>query len=110
MTATMIQASPVVRDKDGWWSHPDIPEFDEGDEAKYRQWVSDQGLTTFYRMLEDESDEHPAYVSYFDNADPDVSAWNPEPPFGDGWFPLSIHDTEDGPIFVWATRVPAGAA
>ena len=32
---------------------------------------------------------------------PDISAWEPERPEGDGWFIGSIHDTEDGPVCVW---------
>lgn len=34
---------------------------------------------------------------------------NPTPPAGHDWFQLSIHDTEDGPIFVWASRQPGAA-
>ncbi len=32
---------------------------------------------------------------------PDISAWEPERPEGEGWFIGSIHDTEDGPVCVW---------
>ncbi|EHU9778498.1 hypothetical protein KZ562_005197, partial [Escherichia coli] len=32
---------------------------------------------------------------------PDISAWEPERPEGDGWFIGSIHDTEDGPVCIW---------
>ncbi|EOK3493480.1 hypothetical protein ACJQTL_004904, partial [Escherichia coli] len=33
--------------------------------------------------------------------DPDISAWEPERPEGNGWFIGSIHDAEDGPVCVW---------
>ncbi|MBI0992564.1 hypothetical protein HCI46_10105, partial [Escherichia coli] len=32
---------------------------------------------------------------------PDIAAWEPERPEGEGWFIGSIHDTEDGPVCVW---------
>ncbi|ENZ4931634.1 hypothetical protein ACNBFU_005418, partial [Escherichia coli] len=32
---------------------------------------------------------------------PDIAAWEPERPEGEGWFVGSIHDTEDGPVCVW---------
>lgn len=35
----------VKRDKDGWWYHPTIPSFGEGeDPAPYIAWVKEQGL------------------------------------------------------------------
>lgn len=33
----------VVRDSDGWWWHPGIPEFDEDIEA-CKAWLDGQGL------------------------------------------------------------------
>ncbi|EJN3771908.1 hypothetical protein NVA45_004960, partial [Escherichia coli] len=32
---------------------------------------------------------------------PDIAAWEPERPEGEGWFIGSIHDTEDGPVCIW---------
>jgi hypothetical protein len=61
-------------------------------------------------MLEHEDCDHPVYVSYFDNGDPSVAAWEPTPPKGEGWFTMSIHDTEDGPAWAWARRTTNGAA
>lgn len=103
---TLIQSMEVARDKDGWWSHPGIPDFDE-DAELWDAWKAAQGLETKYVMLESESDDHPAYVAYFDKADPTVAEWAPTPPAGDGWFTFSIHDTEDGPAWVWARRLEA---
>jgi hypothetical protein len=106
---TLIQPAPVERDVDGWWSHPGIPDFGE-DANAYRSWIDAQGLDIKYTMLEDEPDDHPAYQSYFEDDTPNVAGWNVEPPKGDGWFTLSIHDTDDGPVWVWARRwivVPA---
>lgn len=105
----LIEWAPVVRDAEGWYSHPDMPAFDEDQEAEYRAWLAAQGLETAYATLCGEDDKHPAYIIYFDQAGTDVSDWNPAPPAGDGWFTLSIHDSEDGPYWVWARR-PATAA
>ena len=104
----LIEWAPVVRDAEGWYSHPDMPAFDEDQEAEYRAWLAAQGLETAYATLCGKDDKHPAYIIYFDQAGTDVSDWNPAPPSGDGWFTLSIHDSEDGPYWVWGRR-PATA-
>lgn len=105
MSAAVIGPVAVDRDADGWWTHPHIPEFDEGQEDAYRAWIEAQGLVTNYALLEYEDDDHPSYIDYYENGGADVSEWHPAPPAGDGWFALSIHDTEDGPVFVWARRI-----
>lgn len=105
--ATTIQALPVDRDSNGWWTHPGIPDFDEGQEKEYRAWLASQGLEVKHAMLEWEP-EHPLYDAWFDDGECDCSSWTPEKPEGDGWFTLSIHDTEDGPVWVWARPTPQG--
>jgi hypothetical protein len=97
---TLIQAVEVKRDGDGYWTHPDMPDFDEGDGDKWRNWITNQKLAIVHSSLSDEDDDHPAYMRVFEDGDIDVSDWEPEPPSGDGWFTLSIHDTEDGPYWV----------
>lgn len=108
--SALIQPVEVVRDEFGFWTHPDLPSFDEGDGEKYHAWRIEQGIRTSLSLLEHEPDDHPAYVSYFEDSCLDISSWNPAPPAGEGWFLLAIHDTEDGPVFCWATRAPGGAA
>lgn len=102
----LIGPVPVDRDESGWWSHPGIPNFEEYIDA-LRAWMAAQGLETHHASLESEDCDHPAYVSYYDNDSCSVAGWNPDPPVGDGWFTFSIHDTEDGPMWFWARRVPA---
>jgi hypothetical protein len=106
---TLIQAMEVVRDQNGWWTHPGVPDFGESVE-RYNAWKAAQGIETTYAELDSEDDDHPVYVAYFENADTNISQWNPAPPAGDGWFTLSIHETEDGPIWVWARRAGAATA
>lgn len=107
----LIGPVPVGRDDSGWWSHPGIPDFDEGQEVEYGAWLIAQGLVTDHASLEGEDPTNAAYVSYYDDESCSVAGWNPEAPAGEGWFTLSIHDTEDGPYWVWARRVAGvGAA
>lgn len=101
--ATLIGPVSVERDAAGWWSHPGIPDLGEAAGA-YKAWLAAQGLVTAHAGLESEDCTQPAYVSYYDEDSASVAGWNPMAPVGDGWFTLSIHDTEDGPYWVWARR------
>lgn len=107
---TLIQPAPVQRDEYGNWFHPDIPTFYGSDEAtedspKWKDWLKEQGLEHTYYALEFEDEDHPAYQSYYEKNTADISAWNPGPPDGEGWFLLSICDTEDGPYAYFVRRV-----
>jgi hypothetical protein len=100
-----IYQANLSRDENGYWTHPDFPAFDEGQSNEARAWFSLQQLEVHVDYLESESMDHPACVAYFDAFDPNISSWQPAAPSGDGWFALSIHDTEDsGPVWVWARR------
>jgi hypothetical protein len=114
MKAALIQAAPVVRDENGNWWHPDMPEFEEGQEAEWKAWVEAQGLVMTHGLLEHLDCDHPAYIAYYgddlnEGGSCDFSAWVDEPPRGEGWFTLAICDTEDGPSWTWARRVEGGA-
>lgn len=99
----LLQAAPVRRDSEGYWTHPAHPEFEEGQDAEAAAWFKAQQLQTDVAYLESEAEDHPAVVSYWGDAgDSNISAWEPPRPEGAGWFVLSIHDTEDwGPVCVW---------
>ncbi|WP_312993338.1 hypothetical protein [Achromobacter animicus] len=105
-----IYAAPVQRDEDGYWTHPNMPQFEESEAAKGRAWLAATGLETHVAYLEDEAIDHPACARYWgDEGSADVSDWEPPRPSGNGWFVLSIHDTEDwGPICAWARHKDAG--
>lgn len=96
-------AAPVARDKDGFWGNPAIPNFDE-DAAAYRDWLAAQGIETMFDCLDVEDDDHPAYINYYDLGGTDISEWECSAPAGEGWHTFSIHDSEDGPCWVWARR------
>ena len=98
----LIQPAPVVRDEYGMFDHSDLPDFDEGDGDKCKQWIAEQGLTV--KMVSIESADDEISERYFNSDEPDCSYWEPDRPSGDGWFCLSIHDTDDGPVCWWARR------
>ena len=105
----LIQAVPVVRDADGTFFHPGMPDFDEGDGDLYKAWLKAQELEVTHANLESENGDHPVYIAYFENGESSHLEWNPAPPEGEGWFTLAIGDTEDGPIWTWARRAGAQA-
>lgn len=98
----LIQPAQVVRDENGMFQHPDLPDFDEGDGEKCKAWIAEQGLQVSMVSLEF-ADEAIA-DRYFESRDPDCSYWEPDRPDGDGWFCLAIHDTDDGPVCWWGRR------
>lgn len=101
-----IQPAPVQRDSEGYWTHPAHPAFQESQHAEAHAWVDAQRLETSIAYLESEAEDHPAVVAYWGDAgDSNISAWEPPRPEGEGWFVLSIHDTEDwGPVCIWVRR------
>lgn len=100
----LIEAVEVKRDSEGYWFHPDEPDFEEGQHKEYLAWLESQGLEYQIDDLEDYPDTLPAKIRYFEEGDADISDWNPERPAGDGWFILSIHMTEDSAVCVWVRR------
>ncbi len=110
-----LQAVPVVRDAEGWWSHPDYlnePEFVDREtipEAEYLAYCQARGITTTWTSLE--GDDEAKSEHYQESGCADCSFWIPEPPSGEGWFMLAIQDTEDyGPICVWGRPIQANGS
>ncbi|TFW15917.1 hypothetical protein [Duganella callida] len=100
----LIEPLPAQRDDDGWYWHPGLPDFEE-DHRAYAAWMLEQGLEYRFDSLEDERDDHPAAIAYYEQNACHVRDWYCEPPAGEGWFTLSIHDSESGPQWVWVRRV-----
>lgn len=108
MTNILLQPVEVVRDPYGYWVHPDIDkvlktadeEFATKEELNlFKQQQNIETATTYF-----ESDAPADLVKRYVDGEYDASEWNPTKPEGDGWFMLSIHDTEDMPVCVWARR------
>ncbi|XZG69280.1 hypothetical protein ACTSKR_11510 [Chitinibacteraceae bacterium HSL-7] len=106
MAKQILPATPE-RDSYGYWSHPDYPDFNEGTNSiEITRAFNAAGVASWaLTEMEDDLDfDHPAYVRYFEEGEADIHDWDPTPPRGDGWFLLSIYDTEDGPVAVFGSR------
>ncbi len=105
----MLKDIEVERDNYGEWTHPEFDSFCGERELvpldELRAWEDNHGIETKVSMLEDEREDDPAFISFFESDNPNLSTWNPEPPDIE-WRMLSIHDTEDGPVTVWYRRKP----
>jgi hypothetical protein len=93
----------VKRDHNGWWWHPDIPDFGgDEDPAPYHAWLKDQCLEIKQRSMEGDLETHPYWEGT--TGCEGCVGWDPESP-GPEWFLLGVFDTEDGPHAHWARRV-----
>ncbi|VVQ01497.1 hypothetical protein PS938_02523 [Pseudomonas fluorescens] len=101
----LIQPLPVERDIDGWWSHPDyLSEFDnEITEAQFQEWCLRHQVETKITHMESDVSSS-VFDAYMDDGQVNCSAWETRHPAEPGWFILSIHDAEDGPVCVWGRR------
>lgn len=91
-----IQAVTVEREE-GYWTHPDLPEWDEGTpRSECNAWAEANGGEFVVIWFESDANEE-LIEHYFDDGDIDISDWNPVCDKADS-FLLSIHDTEDGPV------------
>ncbi|WP_256676858.1 hypothetical protein [Pseudomonas sp. H3(2019)] len=45
------------------------------------------------------------FDAYMNDGQVDCSAWEIPHPTEPGWFILSIHDAEDGPVCIWGRKV-----
>lgn len=91
----MIQAHLVERDQFGFWTHPNYPDLaDNCSSNEAQETLRRLGLELQTVFME--SDAPRLYDSA--RSDQRYSEWIPTRPEGSGWFVLSIHDTENGPV------------
>jgi len=94
----------VERDEYGYWTHPAYAaycgdrDFIPADE--YNQWLREIGMGCAFTLLEYERDST-AQRRYFETGNADVHDWEPSKPDGEGWFIVSICDSDDGPVCTW---------
>lgn len=98
-----IQPAQIQRDENGYWSHPDFPAWDEGVEQEtIDQWFSDNEITYFVDEFEGSvTATEEMHKAYYDDGAMGAPDWQPRCD-ADGAFLLSIHDTEQGPVAVFA--------
>lgn len=99
----LVRPLPVARDELGHWTHPAWPQ-DGEENAIPTTWFAEHGLELFIVDFETDAAQELS-DAYFEQGNPDCSAWQPTQPPGDGWFVFSIHDTEDGPVCIWVRPV-----
>ncbi|EHF11138.1 hypothetical protein HMPREF1030_04980 [Pseudomonas aeruginosa] len=91
----MIQAHLVERDQFGFWTHPNYPDLaDNCSSSEAQETLRRLGLELQNVFME--SDAPRLYNSA--RSDQRYSEWIPTRPEGAGWFVLSIHDTDNGPV------------
>ena len=105
---SQIKAATIKRDE-GYWTHPDFPEWDEGTtRAESEAWAADNGGEFVAIWFESDAPEN-LIERFFDDGDSDISDWNPVCEKS-GSFLLSIHDTEDGPVALFFDPKNNGSA
>lgn len=91
----MIQAHLVERDQFGFWTHPNYPDLaDNCSSSEAQETLRRLGLELQNVFME--SDAPRLYDSA--RSDQRYNEWIPTRPEGAGWFVLSIHDTDNGPV------------
>lgn len=102
-----IQPMEPQRDREGYWTHPDMPAIETS--AQFDAWQAEQGFECSVVMLDgDDGIGAQDAGERYAEGDTDILAWQPSKPEGEGWFIVSIHDHEDGPVCVWVrSKEPA---
>lgn len=93
LRAALLNPGPVERDEDGYWCSLALPHCDE--DVDYAKLLAAFGLDVRIADAESQMDVD-AYEAMCEAGN--CTAWTPEPPEGDGWVMVSLHDTEDGAV------------
>lgn len=103
----------VVRDGYGDYQHSQLPNFDGAEcisKDAIEQWQAEMDFQLVINRMDSEiTEDHPAWIHYFEDGDAGFGEWNPEAPSANAIL-LSIHDTEDGPVAWWAVERTKEAA
>lgn len=110
MEIKQLVPAEVVRDDCGFWVHPEVIQYlcqVIGDRESMTKQEHEELITHFNINLQRVEMEWdcPEELSdkYWGDGDTDVvKDWQPTPPNGNGWFLVSVNDTEDGPVAWWA--------
>lgn len=106
----LIQPVTPERNADnlGFWTHPDFFEPANGNEypapGEFETWAKAHAVEVYTLAMEADPGADDIQLAW-EAGESDVSAWVPTPPPGEGWFLVSIHDTEDGPYSVWLRSI-----
>ncbi|WP_105901398.1 hypothetical protein [Vibrio gangliei] len=99
-----VKPEMVTRDENGLWTHSQFPNFDGCEyptKQQINQWCSENNVKLEWCYFEFDAAEE-LQDRYFEDEDLTACAeWEPTHEKS-GSFLFSIHDTEDGPIAVFA--------
>jgi hypothetical protein len=99
----MIKETEIKRNLDGYWTHPDYPPWEDY-VGKYvvKDWEEKNMVNLYFEHFELTASDA-LHHSYFESGSANISDWKPECSI-DNSFLISIHDTEDSPVAVFAVK------
>ncbi|MBN3853799.1 restriction alleviation protein, Lar family [Paraburkholderia sp. Ac-20340] len=89
----LLTPREIVRDDQGFLTHPNFPICDEGTRAD--KFLEAFGIEPRFRSMENDLPD--LHERWCEGDVDNCSEWTPTAPEGDGWLLLEIYDTEDGP-------------
>lgn len=98
-----IQPEQISRDEYGFWTHSQFPDFDGREiitKEEWDQWCAENNITTNVVHFEYDAPEE-LQDEWYEDGLCDCNKWEPTKPV-DNAFLLSLHDTDDGPIAIFA--------
>lgn len=107
----MIKPEEVVRDEYGFWTHSQFPDFDGREfipKEEWNRWCAENNINTDIVQFEYDAQEE-LQDEWYEDGLCDCNKWEPTKP-ADNAFLLSLHDTDDGPIAIFAIPLEGKAA
>ncbi|OTG85856.1 hypothetical protein B9T31_09695 [Acinetobacter sp. ANC 4558] len=110
MEIKQLTPAEITRNDYGFWTHPVLDEYLNqvlGDRefmtnSEHLHMMNYFNINLRQTQMEWDCSEELS-DKYWGDGDIDaVAEWQPTQPQGDGWFLVSINDTDDGPIAWWA--------
>lgn len=102
----MIRQAKIIRNKYGEWSHPEMPNWDESvTKEDIRQFENKNHVDLYFIYFETDAPEN-LQKDYYDkgfDSSKVIGKWNPKCSLKPS-FLLSIHETEEGPIAIFAVE------
>ncbi|TDA45567.1 hypothetical protein [Burkholderia pyrrocinia] len=95
----LLAPRAIVRDENGWLTHPAFPACDE--DVRADRFLAAFGIESAFVSMESEVDID-AFDRHLESGDFNCGWWNPTMPAGEGWQLLEIYDTDAGPYALFA--------
>ena len=94
----LLAPRQLVRDSEGYLSHPDMPGADEN--IRYDDLLAVFGVEAAFVMMESDASVE-MMERWHESQDADCTYWEPTPPAGENWTLLEIYMTEDCPCALY---------